>query len=53
MCIYMIFTYEGFLEVAAEKSSYQFISLHSCDYLCEISILTNVVTDRNSGRNEI
>ena len=50
MCIYMIFTYEGFLEVAAEKSSYQFIF---SDYLCEISILTNVVTDRNSGRNEI
>ena len=32
---------------------YQFIPLHSCDYLYEILIKINVRTDEGSGRNEI
>ena len=31
---------------------YQFIPLHSCDYLCEISLKENVATDEGNGRNE-
>ena len=32
---------------------YQFISLHSCDYLKKISIKTNVTTDKGNSQNEI
>ena len=31
---------------------YQFIPLHSCDYLKKNSIKTNVATDEGNGRNE-
>ena len=31
---------------------YQFIPLHSCDYLCEISIVVNVTTDEGNYQNE-
>ena len=30
----------------------RFIPLHSCDYLCEISLKANVATDEVNGRNE-
>ena len=32
---------------------YQFIPLHSCDYLKKISIKTNVTTDKGNSQNEI
>ena len=32
---------------------YQFIPLHSCDYLKKISIKTNVTTDKGTSQNEI
>ena len=32
---------------------YQFIPLHSCDYLKKISIKTNVITDKGNSQNEI
>ena len=32
---------------------YQIIPLHSCDYLCKISIKINVVIDEGNSRNEI
>ena len=32
---------------------YQFIPLHSCDYLKKVSIKINVATDEGNGRNEI
>ena len=31
---------------------YQFIPLHSCEYLKKNSIKTNVETDEGNGRNE-
>ena len=31
---------------------YQFIPLHSCDYLCEISVKVNLVTDESNDQNE-
>ena len=35
-----------------EYHMYQFILLHSCDYLKKNSIKTNVVTEQGHGRNE-
>ena len=32
---------------------YQFITLHSCDYLKNISIEINVATDEGNSRNEM
>ena len=32
---------------------YQFIPLHSCDYLYKTSIKINVVTDKGNDQNEI
>ena len=32
---------------------YQFIPLHSCDYLYKISIKINVATDKGNDQNEI
>ena len=32
---------------------YQFISLHSCDYLKNISIKINVATDEGNSQNEM
>ena len=32
---------------------YQFIPLHSFDYLSEISLKENVATDEGNGRNEM
>ena len=29
-----------------------YVPLHSCDYLCDISIKVNVATDEDNGRNE-
>ena len=31
---------------------YQFIPLHSCDYLCEISLKANVATDKGNVNTE-
>ena len=31
---------------------YQYIAPHSCDYLCEILIKINVVTDKDNSQNE-
>ena len=31
---------------------YQFIPLHSCDYLCEISLKANVATDEGNVNTE-
>ena len=40
------------MNLTCEYYMYQFIPLHSCDYLCEISLKRNVVTDEGNGRNE-
>ena len=32
---------------------YQFIPLHSCDYLKKITIKENVATDEGNSRNEM
>ena len=37
----------------AEYHMYQFILLHSCDYLQKISIKINVATDQGNSRNEV
>ena len=31
---------------------YQFISLHPCDYVCEILLKANVANDESNDRNE-
>ena len=36
-----------------EYHMYQFISLHSCDYLNKTSIKINVATDEGNSRNEM
>ena len=38
--------------ISGEYNMYQFIPLHSCDYLKKNSIKTNVVTDEGNDRNE-
>ena len=37
---------------SGECHTYQFILLHSCDYLKKTSIKTNVTIDEGNGRNE-
>ena len=36
-----------------EYHMHQIIPLHSCDYLCKVSIKINVATDESNSRNEI
>ena len=36
-----------------EYHMYQFIPLHSCDYLKKVSIMMDVATDQGNSRNEI
>ena len=50
--IYIYIRDNIYVNLICEYHMYQFISLHSCDYLCEISLNTNVVTDEGNGRNE-
>ena len=38
---------------SGEYHIYQFISLHSCDYLMKISIKINVATHKGNSQNEI
>ena len=35
------------------KNNFLYVPLHSCDYLCDISIKIDVATDEGSVRNEI
>ena len=39
--------------ISSEYHIYQFIPLHSCDYLKKISIKATVATDEGNSQNEI
>ena len=48
-----IYIYIGIKEsFSGEYLIYQFIPLHSCDYLYKISIKRDVATDEGNSRNE-
>ena len=38
---------------SGEQHIYQFVPLHSCDYLKKISIKINLTTDKGNSLNEI